>query len=508
MLVFNTRPGTLLGSTSTYSTSEVFARTEGATSGATSSRTSLTRSETTVRTGSSAVGSRFEQVVMGTIRSTRRTGTAPQQTFSQTFSAGTTSVDNSGLTTRSGTSSGSTSFSASFFTRTYQRGTTSTETYEDATSVAGSMVASRYTTTTGALSTTNATGTTTTMVPSTALVDSSASAPVLGTGATRTVTVETTTAGDTENVTFAFGTTSVWPVVYSEGRPCHSLRLINLPITGLTPLCDLPTANSTVLTPSVFTWVTNATTTDTTSSSSSGLTVTQGSSRSQGVTRLYTRLPDGSIGPMTYFPNEIPVVNVPRLQRLFQSANSYGTFAPAGTSWTILVEAGVTGMESSLRAMASIFEREEGGVLLVNTINSNDTLQLLGPTVMTLNVPIEQGPIANPGGGFADPPGPATVFWVPGLFLVTTINFSNSGSFSISQSTSSSQTLDGGLHLALRSVPVILPSVTTYASPPSQNTNFTTLSVPAESRTGVPIFEALVSECQQTWPDFGEGELD
>jgi hypothetical protein len=114
------------------------------------------------------------------------------------------------------------------------------------------------------------------------------------------------------------------------------------------------------------------------------------------------------------------------LANVIQNAEKSGPLNPVGSTFTISVAATVTDTaERTVRARGISYIRQLGGVVLVNTINPNDTLSIQG-------VPSESTQMTT-GGGFPDIGVPRFTF-AAGIYNATRVNGSDFETMKITQS--------------------------------------------------------------------------
>jgi hypothetical protein len=114
------------------------------------------------------------------------------------------------------------------------------------------------------------------------------------------------------------------------------------------------------------------------------------------------------------------------LANVIQNAEKSGPLNPVGNTFTISVAATVTDTaERAIRAQGTSYTRQLGNVVLVNTINPNDTLSIQG-------VPSESTQMAT-GGGFPDIGVPRFTF-AAGIYNATKVNGSGFETMKITQS--------------------------------------------------------------------------
>ena len=206
-------------------------------------------------------------------------------------------------------------------------------------------------------------------------------------------------------------------------------------------------------------------------------------------------------------------MDVPRIPIGWQNARSSGTFYPLGTSYTISVATTVTDTAESLLRRAGYTTQRDEAPYLALTLNTADTFSLLGTTAVTLAVPIEPGPIAEPGGGYPDGNAVASITWLPGILEVTSVTATvlgsiASGSYRTTVLSSYTSTLPRAMALGIRGIPALLPTTGSYAAPATTASSFTALSTPYETRTGANAVTWVDSICNPTWPDPGDDEID
>lgn len=502
-------PSTAYARTWNYSVSATDGVSGGVSTGTpTSTRASTTLSSTTRASGSGIDGSRIENAQWGTVRSTTRRSGGTSVTFSQTFSFATTWVSGFGLTTRNGTVTGSVTLSPTTYTFQTPTVTTSSNTYFPDPPLTSSTT-TRPTTTTVSSSTTvsTATASVTTSLPTTAETTATVSWSL------NPATVPITEIGE-DTVLFGALTSPLadfawYPQVTAVALPCAYAYVTPSALTAPTPLSALSTATVLITAPAVGTWTTNATTVSTITVSGGG----GGTSQTINSTYNYTFTPASLLGSTYHLATQGPDVAVPRIPFGWQNARSFGTFWPLGTSYTISVATSVTNTDESLLRLAGLTTARDGdnGVFLVWTLNTADTLSLLGTVAVTVNVPIEQG-LADPGGGYPDGTAPATVTWPPGIFDVTSVSATLgspivSGSYRTTVTAESTQTISPALAFGVRVIPALIPTGT-YAPPATYSTNFTLLSSYNETNTGVNAHTWIETTCQPTWPDPGDDDID
>lgn len=502
-------PSTAYARTWNYSVSATGGVSGGVSTGTpTSTRASTTRSYTDRASGSGIDGSRIENAEWGTVRSTTRRSGGTPVTFSQTFSFATTQVSGFGQTTRNGTVTGSVTLSPTTYTFQTPTVTTSSNTYLPDPPLTSSTT-TRPTTTTVSSSTTvsTATASVTTSLPTTAYSTATVSWSLNPATAPITEIVEDTVLFGA--LTSPLANFAWYPQVTAVALPCAYAYVTPSALTAPTPLSALSTATVLTTAPAVGTWTTNATNVSTITVSGGG----GGTSQTINSTYNYIFTPASLLGSTYHLATESPIVAVPRVPIGWQNARSFGTFWPLGTSYTISVATSVTNTDESLiRRSGNTIERDPDGLYLVWTLNTADTLSLLGTVAVTLSVPVEPGPIADPGGGYPDSAETATVTWPPGIFDVTSVSATLgspivSGSYRTTVTAQSTQTISPALALGVRVIPALIPTGT-YAAPATYSTNFTLLSSYNETNTGVNAHTWIESTCQPTWPDPGDDEID
>ena len=503
-------PSTAYARTWSYSESNTASNSGGVSTGTpTSTRSSITNSGTTRGSGSGIEGSVQEIAQWGTGRQTTIRSGGTSVTASQSFSFATTILSGSRQTTRNGTVTGSTTLSPT--TYTFQNATiTTSSTTELPDPPVTSSTTTRPTTTTVSSSTTvsTATASVTTSLPTTAETTASVSWSLNPATASRTVIDELTTAGDT--LTSPLADLAWYPQVTATPLPCAWAYVTPSALTAPTPLTALSTATLLTTAPAVATWTTNATTVITFTAASAAA----GTSATVASTYNYIFTPAALLGSTYHLATEGPAVAVPRIPIGWQNARSFGTFWPLGTSYTISVATSVTNTDESLLRRAGLTTaRDPEGLSLVWTLNTADTLSLLGTVAVTVSVPVEPGPIADPGGGYPDGTAPATVTWPPGIYDVTSVTATlgspiTSGSYRTTVTAESTQTISPALALGVRVIPALIPTTGDYTPPATSSTNWTRLSSYNETLTGVNAHTWIDTTCQPTWPDPGDDEID
>lgn len=503
-------PRTVYARTWSYSNSNTDSNSAGVSTGTpTSTRSSITTSATTLGSGSGIDGSRQEIAAWGTGRQTTRRSGGTSATASQTFSFATTIISGSAQTTRNGTVTGSTTLSPTTYTFAAVEATTSSTT-ELPDPPLTSSTTTRPTTATASTSTTVSTTTASvsTSLRTTAKTTATVSWSLATATASRTVIDELTTAGAT--LTSPLADLAWYPFVTLTPLPCAWAYVTPSALTAPTPLTNLTTATLLTTAPAVGNWTTNATTATSTTGASAG----GAGSSTVASTYNYTFTPASLLGSTYLLATAGPAVAVPRIPIGWQNAVSFGTFWPLGTSYTISVATSVTDTDESLLRRAGITTaRDTDGLSLVWTRNTADTLSLLGTTNVTLSVPIDPGPIADPGGGYPDGTVAATVTWPPGIFDVTTVSATlggsiTSGSYRTTVTAESTATLNRAVALGVRVIPALIPTTGNYNPPATSSTNFTRLSSYNETLTGVNAHTWIDTTCQPTWPDPGDDDID
>jgi hypothetical protein len=142
------------------------------------------------------------------------------------------------------------------------------------------------------------------------------------------------------------------------------------------------------------------------------------------------------------------------LANVIQNAEKSGPLNPVGNTFTISVAATVTDTaERAIRAQGTSYTRQLGGVVLVNTINPNDTLSIQG-------VPSESTQMTT-GGGFPDIGVPRFTF-AAGIYNATRVNGSNFETMKITQSFLNEENGAPGDNWAFRPVLAFAPITGTF----------------------------------------------
>jgi hypothetical protein len=511
MLTFqSSAPRTNYARTWSFSQSNTATDSTGISTGTpTSTRASTTVQRTTVASGSGVEGSSSQNAIWGTVRSSTRRSGGTTATFSATFSSATTHLIGSASTTRAGTVTGSATRSPTSFTFAVPTYTTSSNT-TDPLDVITTTTTTRHTTTTVSSSTTvsTATASVTTSLPTTAETTATVTWSLTSTPASITQIEEYLLANSAATLSSPPATDAFYPEATVAAVPCNWAYISPTPLTAATPLTALATATEFVTTLEVLTFTTNATTAVNTTSEN----LAAGGSSTVASTYNYARIPDSQLGSTYLLVTGGAIVDVPRIPIGWQNAISSGTFWPLGTSYTISVATTVTDTDESLLRRAGTTTQRDEAPYLVLTLNTADTLSLLGTTAVTLSVPIEGNGIAEPGGGYPDGNAVASITWLPGILEVTSVTATvlgsiASGSYRTTILSSYTSTLPRAMALGIRGVPALLPTGT-YAAPATTASAFTALSTPYETRTGANAVTWIDSTCQPTWPDPGDDEID
>jgi hypothetical protein len=142
------------------------------------------------------------------------------------------------------------------------------------------------------------------------------------------------------------------------------------------------------------------------------------------------------------------------LANVIQNAEKSGPLNPVGNTFTISVAATVTDTaERAIRAQGTSYTRQLGNVVLVNTINPNDTLSIQG-------VPSESTQMAT-GGGFPDIGVPRFTFFA-GIYNATKVNGSGFETMKITQSFLNEENGAPGDNWAFRPVLAFAPITGTF----------------------------------------------
>jgi len=509
MLTFqSSAPRTNYARTWSFSQSNTATNSTGISTGTpTSTRASTTIQQTTVASGSGVEGSSSQNAIWGTVRSTTRRSGGTTATFSGTFSSATTHLIGSASTTRAGTVTGSTTVSPTSFTFAVVTYTTSSNT-TDPLEVITTTTTTRHTTGTTTVQTTTAGSTAAATVNTTSETTATVTWSLTSTPASITQIEDYLLANSAATLSSPLATDAFYPEATVAAVPCNWAYISPTPLTAATPLTALATATEFVTTLEVLTFTTNATTAVNTTSGN----LAAGGSSTVASTYNYAQIPGSQLGSTYLLVTEGPVVEVPRIPLGWQNAISFGTFWPLGTYYTISVATTVTDTdESLLRRDGTTFQRDDN-LRLALTLNSADTFSLLGTTAVTLSVPVDPGPIAEPGGGYPDGTALATVTWPIGIFDVTSVTATlagsiASGSYRTTILSSYTSTLPRAMALGIRGIPALIPTGT-YAAPATTASSFTALSTPYETRTGANAVTWIDSTCQPTWPDPGDDEID
>jgi len=509
MLTFqSSTPRTNYARTWSFSQSNTATNSTGISTGTpTSTRASTTVQQTTLASGSGVEGSSSQNAIWGTVRSTTLRSGGTSVTFSATFSSATTHLIGSASTTRAGTVTGSTTVSPTSFTFAVPTYTTSSNT-TDPLDVITTTTTTRHTTGTTTVQTITAGSTAAATVNTTAETTATVTWSLTSTPASLTQIEEYLLANSAATLASPPATDAFYPEATVAAVPCNWAYISPAPLTAATPLTALATATEFVTTLEVLTFTTNATT----ASSSTVGNAAAGGSSTVASTYNYARIPDSQLGSTYLLVTGGAIVDVPRIPIGWQNAMSSGTFWPLGTSYTISVATTVTDTAESLLRRAGTTTQRDEAPYLVLTLNTADTLSLLGATAVTLSVPIEPGPIAEPGGGYPDGNAVASITWLPGILDVTSVTATvfgsiASGSYRTTILSSYTSTLPRAMALGIRGVPALLPTGT-YAAPATTASAFTALSTPYETRTGANAVTWIDSTCQPTWPDPGDDEID
>jgi len=494
-----------------YSQSNTATDSTGISTGTPSStRASTTIQRTTVASGSGVQGSSSQVAVWGTVRSTTRRSGGTSVTFSETFSSATTELSGVASTTKDGTVTGSSTRSPTSFTFAVPTYTTSSNT-TDPLDVITTTTTTRHTTSTATIQIiTTGGGTAASIIPTTAETIATVTWSLTSPPASITQIEDYLLANSAVTLASPIAFDAFYPEASVAALPCQWAYISPTPLTAATPLTDLATATEFVTSFEAITFTTNATTAVNTTSGN----LAAGGSSTVASTYNYVRTPSGQLGSTYHLATEGPIVAVPRIPRGWQNNRSFGTFWPLGTSYTISVATSVTNTDESLvRRTGNTTERDIDGLSLVWTLNTADTLSLLGTVAVTLSVPAEPGPIAEPGGGYPDSNDLATVTWPAGIFDVTSVSATlgspiTSGSYRTTVTAESTQTISRALALGVRVIPALIPTTGSYDAPATTASSFTALSTPYETRTGANAVTWIDSTCQPTWPDPGDDDID